>query len=158
MCRFWLILTTHCPKLYDCFLATNFKPAVISRIFDNVDRVLALLTAVNFIAQHVVKSHVSLLLTNLALLVERTKGVNDRSGFCLRLLNTSRTPLKQRRCSDYPYLIQGPSKLVAEKFCSRLPAASFHSSRIVRTKHLCSPRLMTLLPGYSRACASSRLA
>jgi U3 small nucleolar RNA-associated protein 20 len=51
------------------------KPAVVSRIFDLVDRVLAFSTADDFIAKRVVQPHVSLLLSNLALLVERTKGV-----------------------------------------------------------------------------------
>lgn len=63
------------PQVYACLVATNVKPAVVSRIFDLVDRVLAFSTVDDFIVKHVVQAHVSLLLSNLALLVERTKDV-----------------------------------------------------------------------------------
>jgi U3 small nucleolar RNA-associated protein 20 len=62
------------PQVYACLVATNVKPAVISRIFDIVDRILAFPTD-EFMTERVIKPHASLLLTNLALLVERTQGV-----------------------------------------------------------------------------------
>jgi U3 small nucleolar RNA-associated protein 20 len=112
------------PQVYACLVATNVKPAVISRIFDIVDRILAFSTADEFIAEHVVKPYVSLLLTNIALLVERTKGVAVVS-----------SPLGQRQIGIlseiaqyltdatqaatllglFSPLLRKPSKLVAEK-------------------------------------------
>ncbi|KAJ7475832.1 armadillo-type protein [Mycena latifolia] len=62
------------PKVYDCLVATNVKPAVISKIFDIVEKLLAFSTVDPHISEKVVVPHVSLLLNNLATLVERTKG------------------------------------------------------------------------------------
>jgi U3 small nucleolar RNA-associated protein 20 len=76
------------PKIYDCLVATNVKPAVVSRIFDIVDRLLAFSTADTVISETVIKPHISLLLENLATLVERTKGIAAVS-----------TPLIQRQIS-----------------------------------------------------------
>ena len=61
------------PKVYDCLVATNVKPAVISRIFDIVDNILGYSTTDEEIRELVFKPHVSLLLTNLSILVERSK-------------------------------------------------------------------------------------
>ncbi|KAF8058584.1 armadillo-type protein [Lyophyllum atratum] len=63
------------PKIYECLVAPSVKPAVISRIFDIVDRLLASSTVDESVRDTVVKPHVSLLLSNLAILVQRTKGV-----------------------------------------------------------------------------------
>ncbi|KAG6860769.1 hypothetical protein C0995_007801 [Termitomyces sp. Mi166 len=76
------------PKIYDCLVAPSVKPTVISRIFDIVDRLLASSTVNENIRNTVVKPHVSLLLNNLAILVERTKGVMTIS-----------SPLAQRQVS-----------------------------------------------------------
>ncbi|KAJ7158771.1 armadillo-type protein [Mycena filopes] len=62
------------PKIYDCLVATNVKPAVVSKIFDIVEKLLAFSTVDPNVSEKVVKPHVSLLLNNLATLVERTKG------------------------------------------------------------------------------------
>lgn len=62
------------PMMYNCLIATNVKPVVISRIFDIISRLLAHSAEDEAISETVIKPHVSLLLTNLALLVERAKG------------------------------------------------------------------------------------
>ena len=62
------------PKVLDCLVATNVKPAVLMHIFDIVDRLLAFSSEDDTIAQTVVKPHLSILLGNLTTLVERTKG------------------------------------------------------------------------------------
>ncbi|KAF7374911.1 DRIM domain-containing protein [Mycena sanguinolenta] len=62
------------PKVYDCLVATSVKPAVVSKIFDIVEKLLAFSTVDSDVCDRVVKPHVSLLLNNLATLVERTKG------------------------------------------------------------------------------------
>ncbi|KAF8623398.1 hypothetical protein AX17_007436 [Amanita inopinata Kibby_2008] len=62
-------------KIYDCLVATNVKPAVVSRIFDIVDRLLVYSATDDDIRERVFKPHVSLLLTNLSTLVERTKNL-----------------------------------------------------------------------------------
>ncbi|KAF8957355.1 armadillo-type protein [Flammula alnicola] len=74
------------PRIYDCLVATNVKPSVVSRIFDIVDNVLSCSTEDDFTRDHVLKPHVSRLLTNIAILVERTKG-----------LATIATPIGQRQ-------------------------------------------------------------
>jgi U3 small nucleolar RNA-associated protein 20 len=76
------------PKVYDCLVATNVKPAVISKIFDIVEKLLAFSTVDSEVSDRIVKPHVSLLLNNLATLVERTKGTASVSG-----------PLGQRQIS-----------------------------------------------------------
>ena len=76
------------PKLYDCLIATNVKPSVISRVFDVVDNLLGYSTESELIRESVLKPHVSHLLSNLAILVERTKGTS-----------TVATPIAQRQIS-----------------------------------------------------------
>ncbi|KAJ7227174.1 armadillo-type protein [Mycena pura] len=76
------------PKVYDCLVATNVKPAVISRIFDVVEKLLAFSAVESEISEKVIKPHVSLLLNNLATLVERTKSTAAMS-----------SPLGQRQIS-----------------------------------------------------------
>ncbi|KAJ7931499.1 armadillo-type protein [Mycena leptocephala] len=68
------------PKVYDCLVATN--------IFDIVEKLLAFSTVDSEVSDRIVKPHVSLLLNNLATLVERTKGTASVSG-----------PLGQRQIS-----------------------------------------------------------
>ena len=76
------------PKLYDCLVATNVKPSVISRVFDVVDNLLGHSTESELIRESVLKPHVSHLLSNLAILVERTKGTSNVA-----------TPIAQRQIS-----------------------------------------------------------
>ena len=75
-------------KVLDCLIATNVKPAVLTHIFDIVDRLLAFSSEDDRIARNVVKPHLSVLLENLTTLVERTKGDQHLS-----------TPLAQRQIS-----------------------------------------------------------
>ncbi|TFK45123.1 armadillo-type protein [Crucibulum laeve] len=112
------------PKLYGCLVATSVKPAVILRIFDIVDNLLGHSSIDESIRENVLKPHVSLLLSNLATLVERTKGVTAIA-----------TPLGQRQISIlseiarystnsiqastllglFSPLLRRPAKLVPEK-------------------------------------------
>jgi U3 small nucleolar RNA-associated protein 20 len=112
------------PKIYDCLIAANVKPVVISRVFDIVDHLLTRSAGNAGISETVVKPHVSLLLENLSLLVERTKDVTAISA-----------PLSQRQISIlsqiaqystdssqastlltlFSPLLRKPHKLVAEK-------------------------------------------
>lgn len=64
------------PKIYDCLIATNVKPSVVSRIFDIVENLLSCSSEDDFARDNVLKPYVSRLLTNLAILVEKTKGQN----------------------------------------------------------------------------------
>ncbi|KAF9555058.1 hypothetical protein CPC08DRAFT_643460 [Agrocybe pediades] len=77
---------TTLPRIYDCLIATNVKPAVVSKIFDIVDNILSCSTEDEYTRDKVLKPHVSHLLSNLALLMERTKG-----------LATVATPVGQRQ-------------------------------------------------------------
>jgi U3 small nucleolar RNA-associated protein 20 len=112
------------PKVYDCLVAPNVKPAVVSRIFDIVESLLSASFDNQRICDTVLKPHISLLLSNLAALVERTKDVS-----------TVATPLAQRQinilseiaqyCTDasqastllglFAPLLRKPPKLVPEK-------------------------------------------
>ncbi|KAI0644852.1 armadillo-type protein [Trametes meyenii] len=62
------------PKVYDCLVATNVKPAVISKVFDIVEQLQVLSVADGEILETVFKPHVSHLLSNLSALVARSKG------------------------------------------------------------------------------------
>ncbi|KAF8901183.1 armadillo-type protein, partial [Gymnopilus junonius] len=64
------------PRIFDCLVATSVKPSVISRIFDIVDNVLSCSAEDEYTRDNVLKPHVSRLLANIAVLVERTKGVS----------------------------------------------------------------------------------
>lgn len=68
------------PKVLDCLVAVNVKPAVLTHIFDIVDSLLALSSEDNVIAESIVKPHLSILLANLTTLVQRTKGDQHLSG------------------------------------------------------------------------------
>ena len=74
-------------KVLDCLVATNVKPAVLTHIFDIVDRLLVF-SEDDAIAQSILKPHLSILLGNLTTLVERTKGDQHLS-----------SPLAQRQIS-----------------------------------------------------------
>ncbi|PPR05452.1 hypothetical protein CVT24_008221 [Panaeolus cyanescens] len=112
------------PRIYDCLIATNVKPSVISRIFDIVENLLGFSSEDASISDHVLKPYVTKLLTNLSILVERTKGTAQIS-----------TPLAQRQIGILseiaPYstqpkeavmllslfnpLLRKPAKIVPEK-------------------------------------------
>jgi U3 small nucleolar RNA-associated protein 20 len=83
------------PKLYDCLVATNVKPSVISRVFDVVDNLLGYSAESELIRESVLKPHVSNLLSNLAILVERTKGTSSVA-----------TPIAQRQISIFSEIAQ----------------------------------------------------
>ncbi|KAI0060580.1 hypothetical protein BV25DRAFT_946008 [Artomyces pyxidatus] len=61
------------PQVYACLVAPGVKPVVISRILDIVDRLLALSSDDTAISDRIIKPHVTILLYNLATLVEHTK-------------------------------------------------------------------------------------
>ena len=112
------------PKKYDCLIAPSVKPAVVSWIFDIVDNLLAVSSVNQVVRETVVQPHVSLLLSNLAALDERTKGIS-----------TVATPLAQRQITIlsaiaqystdasqaatllglFAPLLRKPAKLVPEK-------------------------------------------
>ncbi|EPQ55348.1 hypothetical protein GLOTRDRAFT_61301 [Gloeophyllum trabeum ATCC 11539] len=62
------------PKIYDCLVAASVKPAVVSRIFDIIEHTLQFCPGQASLQAAFVR-HVSLLLTNLTLLVERAKDI-----------------------------------------------------------------------------------
>ncbi|KAG6840218.1 hypothetical protein C0991_008139 [Blastosporella zonata] len=112
------------PKIYECLIAPSVKPAVISRIFDIVDRLLASSTVDDGIRNAVVKPHVSLLLNNLAILVQRTKGVTaiasplaQRQVSILSEIAQYSTDSAQASTllSLFAPLLRRPAKLVPEK-------------------------------------------
>ena len=74
------------PRIYDCLIATNVKPSVVSRIFDIVDNLLSCSMEDDYTRDNVLKPHVSRLLTNLSILAERMKG-----------FSTIATPIGQRQ-------------------------------------------------------------
>jgi U3 small nucleolar RNA-associated protein 20 len=61
------------PQVYACLTAPGVKPTVISRILDIVDRLLSLVSLDEDVSQRIIRPHVSLLLSNLAILVQDTK-------------------------------------------------------------------------------------
>ncbi|KAG1774596.1 hypothetical protein EV702DRAFT_1123142 [Suillus placidus] len=61
------------PKVLDCLVAVNVKPAVINRVFDIVERLLSYSADDSKFLDLLVQPHISQLLKNLTTLVERTK-------------------------------------------------------------------------------------
>ncbi|KAG1762389.1 armadillo-type protein [Suillus occidentalis] len=61
------------PKVLDCLVAVNVKPAVISRVFDIVERLLSYSADDSNFLNLLIQPHISQLLKNLTTLVERTK-------------------------------------------------------------------------------------
>lgn len=112
------------PKVYDCLVATNVKPTVIMRVFDIAECILVHAASDDIIRDAVLKPHVSKLLNNIALLVERVKDTA-----------TIATPIGQRQINilaeiaqyteDFSQattlltlfmpLLRKPAKIVAEK-------------------------------------------
>ncbi|CAK5281436.1 unnamed protein product [Mycena citricolor] len=121
------------PKIYDCLIAPAVKPAVLSKIFDIVENILR--------HPDILTQHVSLLLRNLAVLVERTKGTAAVSSL---LAQRQITILSQiaAYCTDadqattlvslFVPLLRKPPKLVSEKVKAELlviTSALFQSLR-----------------------------
>ncbi|KAK0476052.1 armadillo-type protein [Armillaria novae-zelandiae] len=65
------------PQIYNCLIATNVKPAVVSRILDIIERLLALSAEEPAILESILKPRLPLLLTNMTMLIERKKGSED---------------------------------------------------------------------------------
>ncbi|RXW23686.1 hypothetical protein EST38_g2153 [Candolleomyces aberdarensis] len=82
------------PALYNCLVAQNVKPVVVDRIFDVIERVLSYAEVDQAARDEILLPHVELLLTNLAILVEQTRGGQSKSSGSLSLSLT--TPLGQR--------------------------------------------------------------
>ncbi|KAF9258369.1 hypothetical protein L218DRAFT_1080452 [Marasmius fiardii PR-910] len=83
------------PKVLDCLIAPNVKPSVISRVFDIVDRLLAYSSEGVVILERILKPCMPLLLTNLSIQIERSKGSSFVS-----------TPLGQRQISTLAEVAQ----------------------------------------------------
>lgn len=64
------------PKIYDCLVAPSVKTSVINHIFDIADHLLASSVDDEVIQETVVKPYISVLLSNLSLLVQRTKDIS----------------------------------------------------------------------------------
>ncbi|KAJ4487801.1 armadillo-type protein [Lentinula aciculospora] len=128
------------PKIFSCLTATNVKPAVISRIFDIVDRLIAFSADSEKILENILRPNVSLLLTNLSVLVKRSKSVTSIS-----------TPLGQRQVGIlsqiaqystdaeeaitllqlFSPLLHRPSKVVPEKIKTDLLKILGHQMRLI---------------------------
>ncbi|KAH0588866.1 hypothetical protein H2248_004657 [Termitomyces sp. 'cryptogamus'] len=153
------------PKIYDCLVAPSVKPVVIFRIFDIIDRLLVSSTIDENIRDTVFKPHVSLLLNNLAILVERSKGVTaNESSLAQRQLNilseiaqysTDSTQASMLLDLFVP-LLKRPSKFVSEKvkvdllkiirnLMQLIPDLSDESSSIFHTTYALLSRLFQSL-------------
>ncbi|KAI0782968.1 armadillo-type protein [Abortiporus biennis] len=65
------------PKIYDCLIASNVKAPVVSKVFDIVENLLGISSDDLHILDDVFKPHVSLLLSNLAISVQRMKTLSS---------------------------------------------------------------------------------
>ncbi|KAF9038274.1 hypothetical protein BDZ89DRAFT_1061276 [Hymenopellis radicata] len=65
------------PKIFDCLIANNVKPVVISKIFDIVETLLSLGASDSAVLDSVVKPNIGHLLRNMSIMAERMKGVDD---------------------------------------------------------------------------------
>lgn len=61
-------------KVFDCLVATNVKPSVISKIFDIVENIIYSSAGDEYVSEHVLEPFVSKLLSNLSCPMEKTKG------------------------------------------------------------------------------------
>lgn len=129
------------PKSYDCLIATNVKPAVVSRVFDIVENLLGFAAGDDDTRESILKPHVSSLLTNLSTLVERSKSVsaitdplgrrqiNILSEIALYLTDSNQASILLGLFSP---LLRKPTKVVPEKLkadlikivCSLIPLIS----------------------------------
>ncbi|KAJ8592088.1 DRIM-domain-containing protein, partial [Rhizopogon salebrosus TDB-379] len=104
------------PKILDCFVAANAKPAVINKVFDIVERLLLYSADDSEFLGLPVLPHISQLLKNLTTLVERTK-----ADAALSSPITQRQSLRPRfhagldsTGSSLP-LLRKPSRTISEK-------------------------------------------
>lgn len=58
------------PKIYACLVASNVKPAVISRVFDIIEHIFAAASPDEAIVEILVRPHVSLLIQNISMMVQ----------------------------------------------------------------------------------------
>ncbi|TDL22984.1 hypothetical protein BD410DRAFT_769374 [Rickenella mellea] len=88
------------PKVYDCLIAPSVKPAVVTRIFEMIERLLALSKEDEEVSSLVLKPHMSTLLSNVATLVQRTP-----------IVGSTTTPLAHKQIAILselaPYLTDG---------------------------------------------------
>lgn len=112
------------PKTYSCLISPNVKPAVVAKVMDIVDNLLALSSSEESVLNSVFKPHVSLLLTNLSSWIERSKGVTSltdplgrRQISILSQIATYLTDSNQASVllSLFLPLIRKPSKILPEK-------------------------------------------
>lgn len=68
------------PQVFHCLVNDSIKPAVISRILDIIEHLLALSKTHTFVLETAVAPHISALLVNLSALVTTTKDVSQTSG------------------------------------------------------------------------------
>ncbi|KLO12558.1 hypothetical protein SCHPADRAFT_853762 [Schizopora paradoxa] len=59
-------------KIYDCLIATNVKPSVLTRIFDIIERLLAYSVDDEELSTLVIKPYIGRLLDNFAILIQRS--------------------------------------------------------------------------------------
>ena len=143
------------PKIYDCLVAPSVKPVVINRIFDIVDRLLAASSVHEDVRDRVVKPYISLLLSNLAILVQQTKGVSavatplaQRQISILSEIARYSTDSKQAATllSLFAPLLKKPAKLVPERIkvdllkiiadlMTLIPQLSDHTSDIYKSTY-----------------------
>ncbi|KAG7091487.1 hypothetical protein E1B28_010518 [Marasmius oreades] len=83
------------PKVLDCLIAPNVKPTVLSRILDIVDRLLVYSSEDAAVLEQILKPCMPLLLTNLSIQIERSKGSSFLS-----------TPLGQRQIGTLAEIAQ----------------------------------------------------
>lgn len=112
------------PKVYDCLVAVNVKPSVIMRVFDIIENILANSAVDETVRDTVLKPHVSKLLNNLAVLVERVKGVaaiatpigQRQIGILSEIAQYSEDPTQATTLLTlFIPLLRKPAKLVSEK-------------------------------------------
>ncbi|KAH9924569.1 armadillo-type protein [Fomitopsis serialis] len=112
------------PKVYDCLVASNVKPSVISKVLDIAEHVVSLSAEDEPLREQLLKPHVSVLLTNLSILVERTRGITSVADNLGRrqiaILSqiapylTDATQASTLLALFFP-LLRKPSKLIPEK-------------------------------------------
>ncbi|KIK59622.1 hypothetical protein GYMLUDRAFT_74500 [Collybiopsis luxurians FD-317 M1] len=127
-------------QIFNCLTAVNVKPSVVSRIFDIVDRLIAISADDKEALEAILRPNVSLLLSNLSVLVERSKSAASIS-----------TPLGQRQIGILsqiaPYstnadeastllklfspLLRKPPKVVSEKIKVDLLKIVGHQMRLI---------------------------
>ncbi|TFY61376.1 hypothetical protein EVJ58_g4545 [Rhodofomes roseus] len=112
------------PKIYDCLVATNVKPSVIAKVLDIVEHVVSLSAEDEALRDELLRPHVSVLLTDLSMLVERTRGIASvadnlgrRQIAILSQIAPYLTDAKQASIllTLFFPLLRKPSKLIPEK-------------------------------------------